>query len=388
MKLTKSEAKNIIIDAQQLNSDISSLDVINRLGYVQIDTLSVAERAHHHVFHSRDLTYTKGDLDEMMCEKKVFEYWSHAASYLPISDYRFSLIRKNQFAKGESHWFPQNKKMNRYVFDRIKAEGALQSKDFKHTRDESGAWYDWKPAKIALEQLFMEGKLMVSERRSFQKVYDLTDRVLPSDLDISTPSLSAYCQHLIISTLKAQGIASINEIGYLRKGIKPDLTKAIAKLVKSGEIVSIKIEDVDQHFFSRPNLSYQKLPQAVHILSPFDNLVIQRKRLLTLFDFDYQIECYVPEAKRKYGYYSLPVLYGDQFVARFDPKADRKTGVFTVKNIWFEKGFEPNEDFFIKFSKKLERFAIFCGCDQVAVEKSEPATYRKELKRTIDLLFH
>lgn len=383
LKLTKSEAQNIIIESQQLNNNVGSLDTINKLGYVQIDTLAVAERAHHHVFHSRNLAYAKTDLDKMMHEKKVFEYWSHAASYLPISDYRFSLIKKKLYAKGQSHWRVQNKKMNKYVLDRITSEGPLQSRDFKDTRDTPGAWFDWKPAKIALEQLFMEGKLMIAERRNFQKVYDLTENVLPTHIDSSTPSIKEYCDYLIKSTIRAQGLATVNEIGYLRKGIKPMLVKTINELVKTHEIVSANVENSDQEYFTFANYFHQETPQVVHILSPFDNLVIQRKRLQTLFDFDYQIECYVPEAKRKYGYYCLPVLYGDKFVARLDPKADRKTGIFTIKSIWFEQGLTPDEGFYFRFSEKIKHFASFCGCNKVIVEKCIPSQYKAELKTAI-----
>ena len=378
LKINNSEARHLIIDAQQLNRDLSAVEVIDKLGYVQIDTLSVAERAHHHIFQSRNASYKKSDLEEMMHKKQVFEYWSHAASYLPIADYRFSLIKKRQYATGQSHWFAKDKKMSRYVLDRIASEGPLQSKDFKEARHVSGSWYDWKPAKIALEQLFMEGKLMVTERNNFQKVYDLTEKVLPPDIDRSIPSLEQYCEHLIQSTLKAQGIANIREVGYLRKGIKPALNKSITKLIQLGEVVPTLLENSTEQYFTLPNLNYQKVPQEVHLLSPFDNLIIQRKRLQTLFHFEYQIECYVPENKRKYGYYCLPILYGDQFVARLDPKADRKTGIFTIKHLWLVAGFVPDELFFLKFSAKIKQFASFCGCDQVVLKQGNLGIYKKE----------
>lgn len=386
IEFSKLKARQLIINAQGLNNHLNPIDSINKLGYVQIDTLSVSERAHHHVFHSRNPAYAKADLDEMMNKKEVFEYWSHAAAYLPISGYRFSLIKKNQFQNGDvSHWFPKDKKMNHYVLDRIRAEGPLQSKDFKQTRDTPGLWYDYKPAKVALEQLFMEGKLMIKKRKNFQKVYDLTDRVLPSNIDASTPTPTEFCEHLIKTALQSQGVATLSEIGYLRKRIKPTLTKVINKLVKSGELIPLKIEGLDHEYYSLPNTIFKEQVQELHILSPFDNLVIQRKRLLDLFDFEYQIECYVPEAKRKYGYYVLPILYKNRFVARLDPKADRKTGVFTIKKIWFEKGFVPDEEFYIKFSAKLKEFALFCGCKKVDVKKSYPALCKKALTKLLKI---
>lgn len=384
LKFTKTEAKNIIIATQFPYNSFSSLEIIQRLGYVQIDTLSVAERSHHHVLYSRNSDYTKSDLDNMMLKKEIFEYWSHAASYLPMNDYRFSLLKKREFANGQSHWFVQNKKMNQYVLDRIKSEGALQSKDFREARDVPTAWYDWKPAKIALEQLFMEGKLMVSKRKNFQKVYDLTERIVPTTIDTSIPSLHQYCEYLIESTLKAQGIATLSEIGYLRKGIKPALVKTIKKLVNTGALKQVQIEGISQvYYITNRSSPIQEPGDTVHILSPFDNLVIQRKRLKTLFDFDYQIECYVPEPKRKFGYFCLPVLYRDQFIARFDPKADRKTGVFQIKKLWFEPDFVPEEDFYHKFSEKLSQLASFCGCNEVVIDTCFPLVYKKQLVKTI-----
>ncbi len=385
MEISKTQARHTVIASQGLNKESVSSEIINQLGYVQIDTLSVAERAHHHVFQTRNPKYAKADLDTLMHSKQVFEYWSHAAAYLPMADFRFSLIKKSSFVKGtSSHWFPKDKKISKYVLDRVNAEGPIQSKNFKDTRDKPGAWHDYKPAKIALEQLFMEGKLMIAERRSFQKVYDLTERVLPKGINTLAPSMDEYCEYLVTTTLKSQGIATLSEIGYLRKGIKPVLSKTVKRLLETGEVASISIEGDTQDYFALPNeIILEKLNKEVHILSPFDNLVIQRKRLQTIFDFVYQIECYVPEAKRKFGYYCLPVLYGDQFVARFDPKADRKTGIFTVKKIWFEVGFTPDDEFYFKFSEKLIQFALFCGCDKVIISLSSPDLYKKILTEAL-----
>ena len=379
MQIPKYQARHIIIESQGLNRSELLLEIINRLGYIQIDTLAVAERAHHHVLHSRSSAYEKDDLDQLMINREAFEYWSHAAAYLPISDYRFSLIKKNQFQNGAvSHWFPKDNKTSRYVLDRITAEGSMQSKDFKDTKAKS-EWYNHKPAKIALEQLFMEGKLMIVGRKNFQKIYDLTEKVLPTGIDTSTPTLSEYCEYLIISTLRAQGLATIEEIGYLRKGIKPHLKSAIAQLLETQEVTTVQVEGNDQQYYMLSDHIDSNASTDLHILSPFDNLVIQRKRLANLFEFEYQIECYVPEAKRKYGYYVLPVLYKDRFVARFDPKADRKTGVFTIKNLYFEPNYIPDDSFYLAFAKKLRAFASFCGCQKVKIEKCSPSSYKKSL---------
>lgn len=383
--LSKTEAKTIVLNAQGFNTSFSTpRNVIQQLGYIQIDTLAVASRAHHHVFHSRNASYIPEDLNVMLRNREVFEYWSHAASYLPMEDYKFSLLRKEEYSKGKSHWFEQDIKTTKFVLDRIKAEGPLQSKDFKDIRTEKQEWYAWKPAKIALEQLFMEGKIMVSERKNFQKVYDLTERVLPTHVETTPPTLLQFCEHLIIKTLNAQGLVTLNEISYLRKGIKTTLQKALNKLLNSNTIAKVSIESNPQIYYALSPIIEQAECVQVHILSPFDNLIIQRKRALDIFDFDYQIECYVPEKKRKFGYYCLPVLYGNQFAARFDPKADRKTGIFTVKSFWWENDFVINEDFVHAFADKLEAFIKFCGCHQLKISHAKKHNSLIEIEKLVN----
>ncbi|MBL4624463.1 MAG: YcaQ family DNA glycosylase [Flavobacteriales bacterium] len=369
-QLSNTDARNLVLQQHRLGVSAATDEVLQNLGYIQIDTLSVSARAQHHTVFSRNTNYQQSELNDLVKSRKAYEYWSHAASYLPIGDYRFSLFRKQQFKNGEQHWFKKDKKTMQYVLDRIKAEGPLQSKDFKH-HEKSKEWYDWKPSKVALEQLFMEGKLMVTERVNFQKVYDLTERVLPADVDTESPTINEFCIHLIDRTIQSHGLVTEKEIGYLRKGIKPVLADALAKKVKSEELVEVKIEGIKAIYYSKKELveNLQAEKSAVYILNPFDNLVIQRSRLKTVFNFDYQIECYVPEPKRKFGYYCLPILYGNRFIGRLDPKADRKTGVFHVKKLWFEDGFVPSDDFVDQFRIQLKELASFCGCSVLRMGK-------------------
>lgn len=365
-----------------------TLNSIEHLGYVQIDTLAVVVRAHHHTLWSRLPDYNEKFLNELLeKDKSIFEYWSHAASYLPMSDYRFSLPRKKAYSEGKSHWFAQDKKLNKYVFDRIKAEGPLQSKDFEHIRKGPGNWYEWKPAKRALEQLFMEGKLMVAKRQGFQKVYNLTERVLPTNVNATMPSAQEYAEHLIKKAIQSHGIVNENEIAYLRNGLKETINKVLKRLLKEGTLVEINIEGFEKALFvtspeQLKSIEKVKHKHPIHILSPFDNLVIQRKRLQTIFNFDYQVECYVPEPKRKFGYFCLPVLYGDTFIARFDPKADRASKTFYIKTMHFEKGFKPVDDFNKAFAQKLKAFATFNGCDKIEIDKADK-NWKKEIKKLI-----
>lgn len=385
--ISQTDARNLVLNSQGLLDVFdSSLDVIHQITYVQIDTISVTERSHNHILHTRNPNFKKEELNQLMDNKSIFEYWSHAAAYLPIEDFRYSLNRKEQYKTGDKHWFPRDKKVDKYVMDRIKSEGPLQSKDFDAPKKTNG-WYEWKPAKIALTNLFMDGSLMISNRKGFQKIFDLTERVIPPNIDTSLPTTNEYCYHLVINAIEAHGLVTLNEICYLRKGVKPIINKLLKQLIEVNKIVPVQIESSGIEYFTTEKLlnSLRSIKdiKKVHILSPFDNLVIQRNRLKELFNFNYQIECYVPEKKRKYGYYSLPVLYGNHFVARFDAKADRKTKLFTVKGIWFEEDFKSTNEFYQKFSHQLTIFSKFCGCEKIRLENVHPSIFKKELKTII-----
>lgn len=381
--LTQAQAQAIVLGHQGLLHPTTEkgkkavLQTIEALGYVQLDTLSVVARAHHHTLWSRLSGYNENYLSVLLEEKSIFEYWSHAASYLPMRDYRFSLPQKKAYESGKSHWFAQDKKMNKFVLERIKTEGALQSKDFEFKREGPGNWYEWKPAKRALEQLFMEGKLMVEKRQGFQKVYNLTDRVLPVGIDTAMPTEKETAEYLIRNAMQAHGIVTEAEITYLRTAFKASVTKALRHLLKDGELEEVKIAGLEKPYYIGAN--YGSFPDTktnknrIHFLSPFDNLIIQRKRIQTLFNFDYMIECYLPESKRTYGYFTLPVLYNNTFVARFDPKADRANKTFYIKSIHFEKAFKPDVAFNNTFALKLKEFAAFNGCDKIVIGKADTA---------------
>jgi uncharacterized protein YcaQ len=394
IKVSLPEARNIVLQSQRLSNSQrlpgreEVLKTIEHLGYVQIDTLAVVERAHHHTLWSRIPEYSALWLDDLVRDKKVFEYWSHAASYLPIKDYRFSLIRKKEYARGKSHWFEQDKKLKRFVLNRIKREGPLQSKDFEAPNEKRRQWYYWKPAKRALEQLFMEGKLMVSHRTGFQKVYDLTEHVLQEGTDTRMPSKKEYAEHLVMSAIQSQGIVSAKEIYYQRGPWNELVDKALRKLLKEGLILKLQLEGHHETaFFGDANISEQlstnHTQPEIHILSPFDNLLIQRRRTQRLFHFNYTIECYLPEHKRKFGYFTLPVLYGDQFIGRLDPKAERQGKTFYVRNLAFEEHVAGDEVMLFAFAKKLKEFAAFNGCYNIVIERSNKKKYTQYLKQFI-----
>jgi len=385
VNLSPAQARALALQAQGLLKSApfglgreGVLAAVEHLGYIQIDTISVVERAHHHVLWSRVPDYQPKAIDALLAEKTVFEYWSHAAAYLPIRDYRFSLPRMRVFRR-KYHWSeetPELRSAMRRVVTRMRREGPLKARDFEAKEaSPPGFWTFTKIEKRAMHELWMRGDIMVAGREGFQKVYDLTDRVLPSGLDRSLPSDATMADHLIAQGLRAHGIVRENELRYLRGGgITAPLRRCLAKAVKDGRIVAVKVEGTDKPAYVDvavlEEMPDRAEPDEVHILSPFDNLVIQRERLRWLFGFDYQIECYVPAPKRKYGHFVLPLLQGDRFVGRLEAKAVRSDGVLRVIALWFEPGFSGDRGLRKKVKEALERFAAFNGCARLDLPKS------------------
>ncbi|MGD9900512.1 MAG: winged helix-turn-helix domain-containing protein [Calditrichaceae bacterium] len=406
-------ARKIILNAQLLDGSDALpkgkqgiLSIINKLGYVQIDTIAIIKRAHHHTLWTRTANYNESMLHDLQTtDRAVFEYWGHAMSYLPMSDYRFFLPRMKNFENPSSKWaeyqFQKSGHLLEPVLERIRDEGPLSSKDFSHPSDKKGGtWWDWKPAKIALELLFWKGDLMITERKNFQKIYDLTERVLPSELNITMPDENELGQFLVKRALTAFGIANDKEIQkYLQPETSRDsdlqvankevLSTTINHLLEEKEITPVKIEGIDNSVFYVPTTALensadlQSEPSRIHLLSPFDNLIIQRDRIKSIFGFDYTLECYLPEKKRKFGYFTLPVLFGERFVARLDPKADRKNKILLIQNLVFEPQFTKFDEFLPTFAKELVKFARFNDCETVQIKKISPAKIKTDLNRAL-----
>jgi uncharacterized protein YcaQ len=360
------------------------LRAIEQIGYVQIDTISVVERAHHHVLGSRVANYRPAMLEQLVRERKLFEYWFHAAAWLPMTDYRFSLPRMRQL-NGERHWFKgSDPKLMHEILARIAIEGPLRARDFEDTRQSNSGWWDWKPAKQALEQLFMQGELMVSAREGFQKVYDLPERVLPDWVDTHMPTLDEFAAHLIDTSLRAHGFVTLVSVTYLRKGqaLREAVKRQLQARIEEGLLTQQALGKSCNVYIDPEHLESQapRSVAQVRILSPFDNLVIQRQRCREVFAFDYQIECYVPEPLRQFGYFCLPLLYRDRLVGRIDCKAHRAGARLEVKSVHIEK--PVGEDFPEQMSAALKSFASFNGCEHIDVSDthhSDPASLSKSL---------
>ena len=379
VSISLKEARKIALHSQKVLSvkekgraiDVTR-SVIQHLGYIQIDTISVIERAHHHTLWIRNPRYQPSQLDKLQRQCNVFEYWSHAAAYLPIEDYRICLPNMELVKKGNRLWFKADPKLKKKVLERIRVEGPLQSKDFENNGKTKLPMWEWKPAKYALETLFMEGELMVVRREKFQKVYDLRDRVLPDHVDRSMPDTRELCEILVDRYLAANGIGTAAQISYLRKGLKKSVEEVLLDYLETGRVLACKVRELTYYATPR-SLDLLSTPisrSRLKILSPFDNLVIQRKRISALFGFDYQIECYVPEEKRKFGYFCLPVLWNAELVARMDCKADRKAGILTIRSLVLEDSIKKQEVFFQSLKNELDKFSLFNGCTSWQLDKA------------------
>ncbi|MEM7601746.1 MAG: crosslink repair DNA glycosylase YcaQ family protein [Verrucomicrobiota bacterium] len=358
---------------------------IDHLGYIQIDTISVIQRAHDHTLWNRNPRYRLSHLEQLIEDKKVFEYWSHAAAYLPMSEFRYTLPRKNAIASGEqAHWYERDKRLEQFAIDRIAAEGPLMVRDFARVEKKSGMW-NTNPAKRVLENLFMQGDLMSRGRLKFQKIYDLTERVLPEGIDTTVPTSQEYCRHLIRRFLQANGLGRPSEIAYLRKGMKSKISRVVQGMVSNGEILSIRVGCED--YFALPaSLELLSNPLArskLKILSPFDNLVIQRERIKALFNFDYVIECYLPAGKRRYGFFALPVLWNGKLVARMDVKAERKQNLLHINYLALEPQVKDHDSFLEALCKELVAFLRFNQCDHLQLHRTSPASVEKTLQSLI-----
>lgn len=362
--------------------------VLEHLGYIQIDTLSVIERAHHHTLWTRIPDYQPDYLYQLVRERSVFEYWFHAASYLPMINYRFVLLQMSAIKRGESHYYANvDAKYMHYVFDRIRIDGPLKARNFESTTKSNAKWWNWKPAKRALEKLFMQGDLMITDRDGMEKVYDLTERVLPDKINTSEPSLLEFSEYLINVSVKANGFTTLKQLTHLRPGntLRKALNTILQQKIEQGSLIEFRIDGMPQVYTTQDILDTKINRPAtnVRLLSPFDNAIIHRDRVQQLFEFDYRLECYTPKEKRQFGYFCLPILYKDRLVGRVDCKAHRKIRDFELINLRLESKKINLDNFIPHFANIVYRFAIFNDCHSVRVSNISPKKLASTFRRAL-----
>jgi uncharacterized protein YcaQ len=375
--LTKAAARRIWLRAQRLDTQApfgegpaAVAAAVAHLGYVQIDTINVIERCHHHILWNRIPAYRRADLRQAQSvDKSVFEYWTHALSYVPAKDLRF-FIPAMKLHKREGHkWFSSVSPADlRKVLRLIRRDGALTIRDIDDDVlvDKEHLWASRKPSKQALQLAFYTGVLTISERNGMLKTYELMARHFGWDRLPKPATATEAIAYLLDRALRAQGLVSLDSVCHLDAPSKPAVRRLIESRVRRNELVPVALEGAGtREHWARPatlETAGEGAPELVHILSPFDPLIIQRKRTHLFFDYEHRFEAYGPREKRVFGYFALPVLVGDGIAAALDLKTDRQNRKLLVQKwSWVGNGKRTNarKDLKRRVEEELHRFERF-----------------------------
>lgn len=394
--LTNSDARRLFLFLHGLSGSLNNVEdkaalpgVIKQIGFVQIDSIKIVERAHHHILFSRSNFYDHTWLDYHLEEKRtLFENWTHDASIIPIEffpywGHRFS--RAHDKLVGSRWW---NKRMGdnpgklcQRVLDYVEKNGATKSRDLRHGNKDSSSkrlenatsWWGWNPSKATLVFLWRTGRLAVAKREGFQKSYDLTERVVPDIYRNIEHSEEEYINWNCMTAIENIGFGSHAEIANYWEGISPQEAKNWCNKSLNNYIMTTQVETVDGETvlsWAHPDIFawVDKLPDPpniVRFLSPFDPLIRDRKRVRRLFGFDFKIEIYIPELKRVYGYYVYPILEKDKFIGRIEMKVDRRSSSLIVHGFWLEIGFKLTKQRQKKIESELHRWRAFLNLDYI-----------------------
>ena len=378
-------AQGLLADPERPATPAALRGLVRRMGFVQLDSINYVERAHHLTLSSRLHAYRREHLARLLeRERSLFEHWTHDASAVPtewFAHWKPRFARAGARIRGSAWWGERmGGDADRHI-DAVRArifkEGPLRSQDFEHERGQVSAWWGWKPQKAALEYLWHTGELMVVRRESFQKVYDLTERVFPELHRAPAPSEEEHTEWACATALERLVVATPKELAEFWAAI--DIARAkgwCERAAREGRIVPVLVEPLGGGA-SKPRPSYappdwgrrlKRLPgppRLTRLLSPFDPVLRDRARALRLFGFDYRFEAFVPEPQRRFGYYVLPVLEGDRLVARVDPKFERAEGALKVRRVFWEPGAGATRGRVRGLEEAAERLARFVGAERV-----------------------
>jgi len=389
LNLSLQDARALMLRAQGLLTPPSApatkadvLSTIRSLGLLQIDTINIVARSPYLQLFSRLGAYDPAWLDELQVEGAIFEYWAHVACFLPIEHYpyhrRFMLEKmRNPYY---FNWYAKNKSEADAILDHVRVNGAVKSSDFERKDGKKGTWWDWKFEKDALEFWFTSGEMMIARREKFQRVYDLRERVYPAWTDDLAPSLEKSIRFFVLQSVRSMGAIRSDWVHDHYRLPKAMVNLAVKELLDSGKIYEVAVEDwrepalvTAETYLFLSNHTLDLIPTYTTLLTPFDPLVCDRARARQMFNFDFTIECYVPAAKRKYGYFLVPLLHRGQIVARMDVKAHRKEGIFEVKGIFWESGVIVDDLMAEEVAQAIQKCAEWHKTPKVVLQRSEPA---------------
>ncbi len=354
------------------------LALIERMGFVQVDSVSAVARAHHMILFARNQTYRPELLKRLVeTEARLFENWTHDAAIIPTRFYPYWQVRfRRERARltGRYHkWFgvhPDERVED--LLAHIRQNGAVMARDFADPERPRGGFWDWHPDKAALEFLWRTGHLTIARRQGFQKVYDLAERVIPAQVRAGAPSDEAFLDWACCSALDRLGFATSGEIAGFWGLATPQEAKqwCAAHPDRAVPVVVGTAAGAARKAFARADLEtllddLPECPGRVRVLNPFDPLLRDRRRLLQLFGFDYRIEMFVPAARRRYGYYVFPLLEGEQLIGRIDMKANAGRRALEVAALWLEPGRRLGGARRARLDTELDRIRRFIGADRV-----------------------
>ncbi len=393
-RISLQTARQVVLAAQGLDQLPSSpadkpavLEAVRRMAYLQIDTINVVARSPYLVLWTRLGDYRCEWLDELLAEGALFEYWAHAMCFLPIEDYPIHRRRmldamrdRTWPTKWAVDWSKDNPEIMERVRRHLRENGAVRSAEFENPNHQSGGWWNWKDEKNALEAMLFTGEVMIARRQNFQRVYDLRERVLPGWDDAALPSSEDVKRYLALRPAHALGIASPTWVSEYIRQPKTGLAKRLEALAGEGLLLRVEVEDMDSPMYIHKDrlalleqAAFGRIqPDLTAVLSPFDPLVSDRARARQLFNFDYLIECFTPAAKRRYGYFSLPILHRGRLVGRLDPKAHRLAGIFEIKALHLEPGVPLDRELFADLAAAMHRLAAWHGTPEIQLRRSDP----------------
>lgn len=353
------------------------LTAIRQMSLLQIDTINVVARSPYLVLFSRLGAYPMSWLEEALSRGNLFEYWAHEACFVPREDYallRHRMLNPQALGwKYNAAWAEQYREELNAMLAFIASNGPVRAADFDAAPGHQSGWWAWKPHKRHLENLFSAGELMVSERRNFQRVYDLRQRVLPDWDDARDGLRDEDALHGMLSnSVRSLGIFRINWLAdyYRLRQIKP-LTW-LQQQREEGRLILLHVEQLGEMWLDArlaPLLSTPPAATVTALLSPFDPVVWDRKRALALFNFDYRLECYTPTPKRQYGYFVLPLLHRGSLKGRVDAKMDRASGQFIIKGLWLEESVRVTQRLAKDVQSAINKMARWHGATCVEIHQ-------------------
>jgi hypothetical protein len=397
LRLTPATARVLFLHAQGLEPPFRRratradvLAAIRRMNVLQIDTIHVVARSPYLVLWSRLGDYRPEWLDELLEERKLFEYWAHEACFLPAEDYphfRHRMVDPGGLGWKYSHaWVESNRELVEAVRARIGAEGPLRSADFERKNGRGGKWWGWKPEKRALEMLFSAGELMVARRERFQRIYDLRERIRPEWNDADLPPAAESSRYLVLNAVRALGVTTAGWVADYYRTSRRETPGVVRTLATEGLLHEVSVEGWKHPAYVHPDLrdlaedaaAGRVRASRTTLLSPFDPVVWDRARVQAMFDFDYRLECYTPAPKRRWGYFVLPILRRGRLVGRVDAKAHRRDGTMELRVLYLENG-RPSATLYRDLARTFQGFATWHGTPEIKLRKAVPAAVRREL---------